>query len=529
MSLGSPNISFFHVSAQRLDGSGPDLQDVYGRSCRQRRRHAKSKRGCAGCKRRRCDEALPACHNCLRRGESCNLPENQQPSPRTPPSQSDEFLGLTQEVNLYQMKLFHTFGTRTARTLIFGEHLWRNGIMRQCFTHDYLMHAILLISATHLHSLEPHDPRNYNASVVHLSKTLQLFRKALSGPVTHDNADALMATAILLYHHAWTNLDSFTPSTPVSDIDGQYPKQPLNLSTDPIFTLSAGLKEIFDKAKHLLTRDGSAWLATAHSRAHLPIVEAARRCSKAPEYFEEYLKRYFQGIENPLSSTNAIAGVSSNRSLIEKLLLSANTDEAAGWFDLIRLSEPTENTSVADREILTAYMTASCRLAPLLSMCKPPKPDTRLLIVRDPEGAHNLSTKPMHDGLYSSVALYLFSFPIRSDAVFNAMVRRNDCRAYMVLLYFYRGVKALLSAETYWWCRARADFMERALHASLRDTGLGKIIDAEEHAFNAGQVTWARNTDKEGRKAGSPCFFQNLWTEHGGCVNCMPNYTAPTI
>jgi len=48
-----PGVQFFHVATTRLDGSGPDLEDVNGASCRQRRRHAKSKRGCTGCKRRR--------------------------------------------------------------------------------------------------------------------------------------------------------------------------------------------------------------------------------------------------------------------------------------------------------------------------------------------------------------------------------------------------------------------------------------------------------------------------------------------
>ena len=75
------------------------------------------------------------------------------------------------------------------------------------------MHAILLISATHLSYLLPNESTYHRASALHLSQTLHLFRHALSQPVTQHNADALMATSLLLVHHAWATVDNIQTST----------------------------------------------------------------------------------------------------------------------------------------------------------------------------------------------------------------------------------------------------------------------------------------------------------------------------
>jgi hypothetical protein len=448
----------------------------------------------------------------------CKLQENQLVL-RAPPSQSDNFLSVSKEVNLYQMQLFHTFGTQTARTLIFGEHLWRNGIMPQSFEHDFLMHAILLMSATHSHHIEPHDIQSYNASVYHLSKTLRLFRAALSYPISSHNADALMATAILLYHHAWTHLDPFTASATKSAVNGTHD---LDLSMDSTFTLSNGVKEIFTKTQHHLVKDGSIWLVATPADFRLPIIEAAKRFSTAPASLDDPPKPYYQGLEKLASAVATKSPV--KQSLVEKIFLPA-MDDSTGWVQLSNLSDLTEATSPHDREILSAYMQASCRLAPLLSVCITPlgayhnavaKPDQRTFAYPQESDARD-AKKRIHNSLYSSIALYLFAFPVRSELTFTQMARNNDSRTFLILLYFYRAVKSLLSADIYWWSRPRADFMEDALFNALKAKGCGKILEVDRRNFDADEVEWDKEIGLNGQMmTGPPCFFQKLWTALGG-------------
>jgi len=71
------------------------------------------------------------------------------------------------------------------------------------------MHAVLLTSATHLSYLRPDISIYKRASMLHLNQTLSAFRQALSESMTAQNADAFLATSILLVHHAWTNVDGF--------------------------------------------------------------------------------------------------------------------------------------------------------------------------------------------------------------------------------------------------------------------------------------------------------------------------------
>jgi hypothetical protein len=47
-------LSIFVVTpSSNLNGLAPDLSDINGISCRKRKRHTKSRSGCAACKRRR--------------------------------------------------------------------------------------------------------------------------------------------------------------------------------------------------------------------------------------------------------------------------------------------------------------------------------------------------------------------------------------------------------------------------------------------------------------------------------------------
>lgn len=157
------------------------------------------------------------------------------------------------------------------------------------------MHAILLISATHLNYLEPTNKIHQKASIVHLGKTLKLFRAALSKPINAQTADAYMATTVLLYHYAWSNVD-FMQSPPVAE--GSV--QGLDLSTDPLFTLSKGVRDVFISSMNYLYSDESIFTSSCQYRPVKRIVNAARNSTKVPAEFEAFLERYFRRIQDPI-------------------------------------------------------------------------------------------------------------------------------------------------------------------------------------------------------------------------------------
>ncbi|OCK83170.1 hypothetical protein K432DRAFT_423561 [Lepidopterella palustris CBS 459.81] len=529
MALDSAKITFFHVSPTRLDGSGPDLQDVNGRSCRQRRRHPKSKKGCQNCKKRKvkCDETLPACRNCVKRKAHCSLQDDAIDIQHTQQSRNSELErpltqtefcdGLSADVNMLQMKLFHHFGALTARTLIFGAEVWRNKVMVMSFKHDFLMHAILVVSATHLDYLDPHNPINRKASVFHLSKALQLFRHELSQPLTKDNADPLMATAILLFHHAWANIDFVYPSFSFENFNPDDPSSySLDLSMDPVFTLASGVRDLFMSAMSYLTSYTSIFSVNTFHRPPNAIIRAAGRSTKAAEEIEMLLKQYFFGIRNTSTPPSSQVPLDDfHHSLIETIVHTPDPEIQKAWIGIIERIQPAEESNEDDRAIFSAYMEASNRLSPLLSLCGSQthkggigSEDLPSMILPSP------SPDPvaLHQSIVPDIARYFFSFPVRSLPVFNTLVRQNDPRAYMVLLYFYRSMRSLVPSQTYWWSRPRADFMEKAIHSSLLARGYGPLMRAKELAFVPGRHDYVdsdvvRKTLPDERPCEGPSFL----------------------
>ncbi|OCL03521.1 hypothetical protein AOQ84DRAFT_145482 [Glonium stellatum] len=416
------------------------------------------------------------------------MPRNANQSElRRPLPQADFSENSSPEVNMFQMKLFHHFGTTTANTLVFGVNIWRDKVMALSFHHDFLMHSILLVSATHLSYLDPANKINCRASIQHLSKTLHLFRHALSQPVTSHNADALMATAVLLYHHAWANIEFTQPSSSEHFASSTS----LDLAMDPMFTLSSGLRSIFLSAwEYLSDASRSIFANSALHRPRYPILRAANTSSKMPEHFIMLLERYFNRIQNPHAipmSRDPPTG-----SLIEGIV---HSPDLRSWFDILDQYQPKMNATDDDEAIFKAYMDAASRLAPLLSLCRPPKQPSRSAEPVEETatvlGKSYLFTQGAsihtgtHESLLPDIARYFFSFPVRAQPIFTSLVRKNDSRAYIVLLYFYRAVRSLLPKQTCWWSQSRAYYMEKAIHNALEDRGYAALIQLEENTLEA--------------------------------------------
>ncbi|KAK3904173.1 hypothetical protein C8A05DRAFT_42719 [Staphylotrichum tortipilum] len=167
-----------------------------------RRPHKKSRTGCATCKARKikCDERHPACLNCISHGVECpflkagggpaalgvhssrpraRTQSHSPASPATPASASSPHnyanltpnpsaallpdSGSSRDLPLLELELLHNFTTKTHTTLTADASVWpfwRDDVVQVGFTCDYVMRAVLAVSALHLASERP-DRRDF--------------------------------------------------------------------------------------------------------------------------------------------------------------------------------------------------------------------------------------------------------------------------------------------------------------------------------------------------------------------------------
>src|SRR5271155_4988274 len=214
------------------------------------------------------------------------------------------------------------------------------------------MHTILLISATHLCHLQPTNLMYHRTSLLHLSKTLRLFRQALSQPITCHNADALIATAVLLTHHAWADIDPFVPDDKTSST-----LSPLDLSLDRLFSLCEGLRKGFMSAAEFLISKRSIFTATAIHCPREAILPAAYESAKTPAEFEEFFVCSHSRITASMPSSNASLGADT----------APYTDSLPLSGSILTWAECNTGHS-EDTVTLIGYMDAVVRVAPVLSL-----------------------------------------------------------------------------------------------------------------------------------------------------------------
>jgi hypothetical protein len=181
-----------------------------------RRSHKKSRFGCLVCKTRKikCGEQKPACANCEIKGLECVYPapdhskrskdrdpfitlskRNVGPVTGTPGTESASFTML-------DMRFFHHFLTTAYPHLPIGnDAVWVNDIPSFAEHHQYLMHAILSLGASHLSRLTGVDYRK--ESLTHRGHAIAGLNTALSQPSRHyGEADAMLAACYALTFQA---------------------------------------------------------------------------------------------------------------------------------------------------------------------------------------------------------------------------------------------------------------------------------------------------------------------------------------
>ncbi|EHK27056.1 uncharacterized protein TRIVIDRAFT_217658 [Trichoderma virens Gv29-8] len=212
--------------------------DGLGREPRQRKRHAKSRAGCLSCKssRVKCDEVRPSCARCSARNIPCQyefgimamLPKfsrQQINSQRLGVGSVPKTLGLG--LDLSSLQLMYHFDHCTAPTLAFGS------------LNEVVMHAILMISASHQRSLWPDNAEHNKSLAYHLDLTLSGFRDLLSQGTDGFNHDIIIACAMLLVHYAWS-MPFFAYGDEKIHLEGE---------PDRLLKFAAGLKTVMKTMK----------------------------------------------------------------------------------------------------------------------------------------------------------------------------------------------------------------------------------------------------------------------------------------
>lgn len=194
--------------------------------------HTKSRGGCAKCRQRRvkCDQASPACRNCLRLGLDCSYEQSQRRSERfdvkfhSPPaaatahnatsSRTDsghelatrDVLEESKERRILELRLLHHWMSVVSRPFMnkpaprWGE-LWRLDLPLIAFKSDLVLHALLTMSATHLlptiHTNEKDYAEVLAARDEYLVVALQKQRTAIEG-LNAGNVDELSFAGLLI-------------------------------------------------------------------------------------------------------------------------------------------------------------------------------------------------------------------------------------------------------------------------------------------------------------------------------------------
>ncbi|KAL9605281.1 MAG: hypothetical protein Q9179_001529 [Wetmoreana sp. 5 TL-2023] len=180
---------------------------------------------------RNCDEARPACSNCIKHSITCDfqIGSPHAASPVHPPklytrASESKSPGSTRsrirsrpvitntlqpgELQMGDLELLHQFATETCYTTSNrpdSHELWRVTVCKEGLTHGFLMRGILAIAALHLSRLRPDRASDYqNIAESHQNKALSSFLPIMPNP-TQLNCHAFFALSSLIVVYAFAS------------------------------------------------------------------------------------------------------------------------------------------------------------------------------------------------------------------------------------------------------------------------------------------------------------------------------------
>lgn len=348
------------------------------------------------------------------------------------------------------------------------------------------MSAILCIAAMHLTTLNPESARYARVSTQLMSREINLFRKSLSHPLTEENCEALMGTALLINYISWLDLGFLDTSPNV------HPTAKLNFSQDQLFFLSPCIVQLWFQAIPIFIDKGSIFTEIIFHHPRLHIEEALRQRGVKPQHFVEPFIEILGDLPDQPSnlwtpeianygptfcSWGFLSGLekefpwhtecpqptsASSKSHDERTLM--HVKDVVTRICIKHSSEDYSATTVVSSNPTRSLFTYIIhRLSPLLCCA-------------------SLTKSTSNAGGYSSVARQsdieqlLFGFPILCSGPFAKLIFEEDSRALVILLQFYHAVGQLLPPNRCWWAHARSCLMEELIIKELKCRGVNSCL-----------------------------------------------------
>jgi hypothetical protein len=342
------------------------------------------------------------------------------------------------------MYIFHHFQTSTYRTLPLVAPVWKDAV-GLAFGYDYLMHAVLSVSASHLAFLSKNTHYKIQ-SQKHLSYALRLFRESLGKGAIDDDSDAILATSALIYYQAWSSPDSLATENPTKESNEGLLYR---ASDDQLLGLASGMRHLFSSDKWSPLFKISLFSRTIVHRPIKAIERVTLSLGRNP--FElECLLAGFYNQPDKISDCHA-------RQLPDQLISAKTQPRESTYSDI----QPTP----IDFPICAydAYMNVAARLSILLSLLPGTGEDSTT-----PMGQNTSSSAlDIQPELLYDVSRVVYTFSLMLHPHFLSMLHDNDSRALLLLYYFYRMVQDLLPKQDCWWASDRAEVMQQRLARNL--------------------------------------------------------------
>ncbi|KAK0207300.1 hypothetical protein IW262DRAFT_1302894 [Armillaria fumosa] len=183
------------------------------------RPHQKTRTGCQTCKQRKvkCDESLPVCNNCIKRGIECvwgstsPRPESEQSMVVAQSSSSQSSLSLWKRgevsADLLTLELMHHYSTSASYTLFpdpDASTVWRTIIPQMAFDprNQCLLQAILAFSALHIYYENSMSSRYAEIVTYYYNQAKISLRMADAGGTADINAVRLALNLVSQYEFA---------------------------------------------------------------------------------------------------------------------------------------------------------------------------------------------------------------------------------------------------------------------------------------------------------------------------------------
>ncbi|KAK2008100.1 hypothetical protein LZ32DRAFT_609734 [Colletotrichum eremochloae] len=191
-----------------------------------RRSHPKSRTGCRTCKNRKikCDEHKPSCRNCIKHAVPCDFLQSQRHSssiPRSPDSiissgGADNGHGFGDglsgggtgtsggmadlSLNLIDLELMHNFTTFAFNTLSTDpvvRQMWKVPVVKLALECDYVMRALLSVSALHLAHNRPEKRDFFISRALTYHQMASRTAMGLMGALDGENCEKLYLFSVL--------------------------------------------------------------------------------------------------------------------------------------------------------------------------------------------------------------------------------------------------------------------------------------------------------------------------------------------